>query len=111
MCAGQQLQLLGAEQPARAVDRLQLVLGADDRVIVAQAEYLSLDESAVIRVELREHGPGKLEVRGWVISQIGGTLLGQQGVLAPGCAVEHGRGVGRGRHGPEILEVLLLRYV
>ena len=57
---------------------------------MAEAADLGLDKGFVVGAELGQDGVGELEVGFGIVAEVGGALTGQEGVAAPGGAVEQG---------------------
>ena len=99
-----------ADEAGLAGDGLEQVLGAEERVGLAEALALLVDEGGVVGVDLGQGLVVVLEVAADAVVLLGvfvdGDLVFEQGVAGPGGAVEDGGGVGGGGHGAEVFVVL-----
>ncbi len=106
--------LAGPEQPP-AGDGLEGVLGQEQRVVLPQPGPFALHVPSVFGIQLGHRRPVELEVAADAVAalqlQVGLHRLLQQCGVVPGGAVVDGRGVGRGRHGPELPVELLAVHV
>ena len=100
------------KEAALAVDFTQIVLGADKRVLSAQALGLTTDIVSIGWNDPSHPFPGHTKDALQAIGSLGSVqrahAASQEGVRGPTGAPEHGGHVGAGAHGPKVLVPFLL---